>query len=127
MSPPRPAFKGAAALFALLCLTGDAQAQDAVTWPGIDGTGSLTLTADGADYIVTLYNVGTGRIWGEGLAVHALELDGFRVVAQVWSYGNPAPDTLVVFPPAGWVSVPPQIDVQELQSGAVRIVMVGLS
>ena len=111
----------------LLCLTGDAKAQEAVTWPGIDGTGSLTLTTDGPDYIVTLHNVGTSRQWGDDLEVHRLDLDGFAIVVQVWSYNNPAADTLVVLPPPGWIAIPETLDVQERQSGSVRLVMQGLS
>jgi hypothetical protein len=111
----------------LLCLAGDASAQDRAEWPGIDGTGSLTMTADGADYIVTLRNVGTTRQWGDDVEVLQLDLDGFAIVAQVWSYNNPTADTLVVFPPAGWVAIPPTLDVQERQSGSVRLVMQGLS
>jgi len=112
----------------LLCLATSAHAQDRAEWIGLDGTiGSLAVTADGYDYLVTLQNVGTPITWGDTLDVYRLEIDGFTVVVQVWSYRNPEPDRMVVLPPPGWIAVPPSIDVHEMQSGTVRVEPLGLS
>ena len=110
----------------LLCLAGDAQAQDRVTFCG--SLGRVTITPAGDDYTVTVTNpdCNGGRL-ADLLDVVPVEIDGFRVVVQLWSEPGNAPDTAVILPPDGWISVPPEITLQEFETGSVRIVMQGLS
>lgn len=108
----------------LLCLAGDASAQDRAEWPSDHiGMGWVQLAPSGDEYTVTLHNVSTVREWGDDLSVYVLSVDGMRVVVQIWLAEGMAPDTLVVFAPPGWLAIPPTLDVGELQTGAVRIVM----
>lgn len=110
----------------LLCLTGDAKAQDAVT--ACNGLGGVALAPAGNDYTVTITNPYCGRGgWNNDLEVIAVEIDGFRVIVQLWNQPGRRTDTAVILPPVGWISVPPEITLEENETGSVLVTMVGLS
>ena len=120
------AVQGVAALFALCMLAGDASAQDRVT--ACNGLGGVTLAPAGNDYTVTITNPYCGRGgWNNDLEVLTVEIDGFRVIVQLWNQPGRRTDTAVILPPTGWISVPPEITLEENETGSVLVTMVGLS
>ena len=88
----------------------------------------MTITPAGDDYAVSITNpYCNGGQWADLLDVVPVEIDGLRIVVQLWSQSGNAPDTAVILPPDGWISIPPEITLREFETGSVRIVMMGLS
>lgn len=110
---------------ALCLLCGPASAQDSATF--CEGLGRVSIAADGGGYIVIINNPFCADRWNDGLDVIPVEVEGVRVVVQFWSSPGRTPDTAVILPPAGWISIPPELTLEEYQSGAVRIWPEGLS
>jgi hypothetical protein len=120
------AVQGVAALFALCLLSGDASAQDSATFCG--NLGRVTIAPSGDDYTVTITNpYCNGGQWADLLDVIPVEIDGLRVVVQLWSAPGNAPDTAVILPPDGWISVPPEITLREFETGSVVLIPQALS
>jgi hypothetical protein len=110
----------------VLCLAGDASAQDRAAF--CDGLGRVTIAPAGNDYTVTVTNpyCNAGR-WRDLLDVVPVEIDGVRVVVQLRSEPGNVPDTAVILPPPGWISIPPELTLDEFETDSVVITMMGLS
>lgn len=110
----------------LLCLAGDASAQDRATF--CDGLGRVSVAPSADGYTVTVTNpYCNGGRWSDLLDVIPVEIDGLRIVVQLWSEPGNTPDTAVILPPTGWISVPPEITLREFETGSVVLMMMGLS
>ena len=120
------AVQGVAALFALCLLAGDAAAQDRATF--CDGLGRVSVAPSADGYTVTVTNpYCNGGQWSDLLDVIPVEIDGLRIVVQLWSEPGNTPDTAVILPPTGWISVPPEITLREFETGSVVLIPQALS
>ena len=114
--PPATAFKGAAALFALLCLTGDAKAQDRADIAG--SIVALQPTAQpGAVAEVLFVNIPTNHFRDNG--EYTLTRDGLTVVVT-FTWGN-AGDAIAVAVPDGYIADPAYLEQPEDSTGVVYI------
>jgi hypothetical protein len=111
---------------ALLCIATSAHAQDRAEF--CDGLGRAAIARDGAEYVVTVLNpFCPSNGWPDGLTVVVLEIDGLRIAVQLWSQQGRTPDTFVVIAPAGWLSDPASLTLEEQAHGVIRLVPVALS
>jgi hypothetical protein len=126
MHTPNPAFKCVAGIFAALCIATTAHAQDRASL--CDGLGSASIVRDGAEYVVTVVNpFCPSNGWPDGLTVVVLEIDGLRIPVQLRSEQGRTPDTFVVIAPAGWLSDPASLTLEEQAHGVIRLRPMGLS
>jgi hypothetical protein len=126
MRPPRPAFKTGGGIIVALCLATSAHAQDRATYCNGLGNASVAPTDEGyAVSVVNAYCPNNG--WSDLLDVVTLEIDGLRILVQVFSAPGLTPDDIVVIPPAGWMADPARLTVEEHETGVIRLFPVALS
>ena len=104
----------------LLCLTGDAQAQDAVNIGGGTYAFLRPTQEPGAVAEVTMFNVQVNSSPDE--REYPLQLGTLRVtLAFDWDANNNVDDRMTVTVPAGYYTVPDWLDVPEYASGTIYI------
>ena len=111
---------------ALCALCSPAIAADTATFCG--SLGRASIARDGFGYVVTVRNpLCPGNGWMDYLDVIQLSAPGMAVTVQVWSEPGLTPDAIRVIPPAGWMSDPAELVIEEYDTGVIRIVREGLS
>ena len=85
--------------------------------------GASVLTFDGS--VVTFDNGPTGR--EHPADFHQDMTEGLTVRVVVMQGMNPAPDTMHVIPPAGYIAIPDTLTVEEGAQGVIVIALEGLS
>jgi len=111
---------------ALLCIATSAHAQDRAEF--CDGLGRAAIVRDGGEYVVTVLNpFCPSNGWPDGLTVVVLEIDGLRIPVQLFSEQGRTPDTFVVIAPAGWLSDPASLTLEEQAHGVIQLRPMGLS
>ncbi len=85
--------------------------------------GGSVITFDGREVVFT--NGPTGR--EHPADFHRDMTHGLTVRVVIVQELNPAPDTIMVIPPAGYIAVPETLTVEEYGRGVIVIVLEGLS
>jgi hypothetical protein len=86
--------------------------------------GQASISFDGREVIFS--NGQTGRDHPQDFN-RDLTAEGITVRVVVMQEGNPAPDTFMVIPPAGYIAVPEMVTVEEGDIGLIIIAPEGLS
>ncbi len=102
-----------------ICIAFPAHAKTTHIWAG--GASSITLeptTAPGAVAQVTFVN---STVHGDDEVSFVLELDGLSVTVDAVVGRGMSPDRMTVEVPPGYIADPPEIDVNEHETGTIVI------